>query len=59
MKEQFDRNPKKPKVYTIPVEGTRIQVTYEVYQAYYGFERIYVMKKRYSIIRHRRGVTGV
>ena len=39
MKERFDCNPKKPKVYTIPVEGTRIQVTYEVYQAYYGFER--------------------
>ena len=39
MTEKRDRKSKKTKVYTIPVEGTRIQVTHEVYQAYYGYER--------------------
>ena len=37
MKEKNNR--KETKIYTIPVERTRIQVTREVYQAYYGFER--------------------
>ena len=37
MKEKINR--KETKIYTIPVERTRIQVTREVYQAYYGFER--------------------
>ena len=39
MTEKRDRKSQKTKVYTIPVEGTRIQVTHEVYQAYYGYER--------------------
>lgn len=39
MTEKRNRKSKKTKVYTIPVEGTRIQVTHEVYQAYYGYER--------------------
>lgn len=39
MKEKIERNAKESKVYTIPVERTRVQVTREVYQAYYGFER--------------------
>ena len=39
MTEKRDRKSKKTKVYTIPVEGIRIQVTHEVYQAYYGYER--------------------
>lgn len=37
MKEKINR--KETKIYTIPVERTRVQVTREVYQAYYGFER--------------------
>ena len=39
MKKKIERNAKEPKAYTIPVERTRVQVTREVYQAYYGFER--------------------
>ena len=34
MKEKINRN-QKSKMYTIPVEWTRVQVTHEVYQAYY------------------------